>query len=71
MNEKKTNIRHPSDYLIAIKPDGDLIRCFNENVPKEFALITKKSPNQFKYYDIHGKLRPQFCALKRYRQKDL
>lgn len=22
--------RHPSDYLVAIKPDGELIRCFDE-----------------------------------------
>ena len=60
-------IRHPSDYLIAIKPNGELVRCFDKNVPESFALITNESPNRFEYYDIKGKLRPQFWAIKRFR----
>ena len=43
-----------------------MVRCFNEDVPEEFALITKGHPEWKEYYHLDGSLKEKFWALPRW-----
>ena len=57
--------KHPSEYLLAIKPDGKLVRHLGD-IPDEFANLDNTKSRNFKYYKTNGSLREEYWALPRY-----
>lgn len=63
----------PSCYAIAIRKDGEVFRVpldaeYGEKYPvDEFSIQSPKKPCAYrnKYFDVNGRLRPQFWALRR------